>query len=91
MGHEMQKTRPCLVISPNEMNTSIGTVIIATMTTKSHSYPTRVELGFNGKRGWVVPDQIRSVDKNRLLKKLGEIEAATMRNVKNVLREMLVA
>ncbi len=89
-GHEIQKTRPCLVISPDEMNRSIGTVIIAPMTTKSHSYPTRVELEFQEKHGWIVLDQIRTVDKTRLIKRLGKIEKPIIQNVKNVLREMLV-
>lgn len=89
-GHEMQKTRPCLVISPNEMNRNIGTVIIAPMTTKSHEYPTRVKLEFDGKRGWIVLDQIRTVDKTRLVKKLGKIERKNIKNVKDTLREMLV-
>jgi len=89
-GHELQKTRPCLIISPDEMNRNIGTVIIAPMTTKSHNYPTRVELEFQGKNGWIVLDQIRTVDKSRLLKKLGTIEEKTIQEVKNVLREMLV-
>jgi mRNA interferase MazF len=89
-GHELQKTRPCLIISPDEMNRNIGTVIIAPMTTKSHNYPTRVELEFQGKNGWIVLDQIRTVDKTRLIKKLGKIEERTIQEVKNVLREMLV-
>lgn len=89
-GLELQKTRPCLIISPDEMNRNIGTVIIAPMTTKSHNYPTRVELEFQGKNGWIVLDQIRTVDKTRLIKKLGKIEERTIQEVKNVLREMLV-
>jgi mRNA interferase MazF len=89
-GHELQKTRPCLIISPDEMNRNIGTVIIAPMTTKSHNYPTRVELEFQGKNGWIVLDQIRTVDKTRLIKKVGKIEERTIQEVKNVLREMLV-
>lgn len=89
-GHELQKTRPCLVISPNEMNTTIGTVIIAPMTTKSHNYPTRVALTFQGKDGWIVLDQIRTVDKTRLIKKLGKIEKEQIQKIKDILREMLV-
>lgn len=89
-GHELQKTRPCLVISPNEMNKTIGTVIIAPMTTKSNDYPTRVGLGFQGKRGWIVLDQIRTVDKSRLIKKLGVIKSKEIQKVKGILREMLV-
>lgn len=74
VGHEIQKTRPAVVISPNEMNRHVSTVIIAPMTTKSRAYPTRVPCTFEGKVGWVVLDQIRTVDKVRLVSKLGEME-----------------
>lgn len=90
IGHEIQKTRPCVIISPNEMNHHIGTVIVAPMTTKSHEYPTRISLKFQGKEGWIILDQLRTIDKVRLVKKLGNIEAKTVRKVKEVLREMLV-
>ena len=89
-GHEIQKTRPCLVISPNEMNRHLQTVMIAPMTTKSHDYPTRVPLTFARKRGWIVLDQIRTVDRRRLVKDLGKIESRTVSKVKAVLNEMLV-
>jgi len=89
-GHEIQKTRPCLVISPNEMNSAIGTVIIAPMTTKSHDYPTRVTVNFQNKRGWIVLDQIRTVDKTRLIKKMGRLGDAEVLRTKDILREMLV-
>lgn len=89
-GHEIQKTRPCLVVSPNEMNRAIGTVIVAPMTTKSRDYPTRVGLEFQEKRGWIVLDQIRTVDKTRLVKKLGRIADQKIEQVKDILREMLV-
>ena len=89
-GHEIQKTRPCLVISPNEMNHSISTVIVAPMTTKSHPFPTRIELEFNKKNGWIVLDQIRTIDKKRLIKKMGKIEKRQIQEVKDILKEMLV-
>ncbi|TVQ41525.1 MAG: type II toxin-antitoxin system PemK/MazF family toxin [Spirochaetaceae bacterium] len=89
-GHEIRKTRPCLVVSPNEMNRAIGTVIVAPMTTKSRNYPTRVGLRFQGKQGWVVLDQIRTIDKARLVKKLGRITDHEIEQVKEILREMLV-
>jgi len=73
-GHEIQKTRPCLIISPNEMNHNISTVIVAPMTTKSHPFPTRVEVKFSGKKGWIILDQIRTFDKSRLVKRMGKIE-----------------
>jgi len=89
-GHEIQKTRPCVVISPNEMNHQLGTVLIAPMTTKSHQYPTRVEVLFDSKKGWIVLDQIRTIDKSRLVKKLGTIEHPEIRNIKHILKLMLV-
>ncbi|MGO9377236.1 MAG: type II toxin-antitoxin system PemK/MazF family toxin [Dissulfurispiraceae bacterium] len=90
MGHEIKKTRPCLVISPDEMNDNLQTVIIAPMTTKSHAYPSRVDVSFQGKKGWIVLDQIRTVDKRRLVKNLGVIDGRTINKVKTVIQEMLV-
>lgn len=76
-GSEIRKTRPCLVIAPDEMNRHIRTVIIAPMTTRGRGYPTRVACTFEGKTGEVVLDQIRTVDKARLVKRLGQIDKAT--------------
>ena len=90
IGHEIQKTRPCLVISPDEMNSNIRTVIIAPMTTKSHEYPTRIPVRFDKKSGWIVLDQIRTVDKSRLAKKLGRISDKEIAAVKDVIKQMLV-
>ena len=90
VGHEIKKTRPCLVISPNEMNHNIDTAIIAPMTTKSHAYPTRVKVKFDNKDGWIVLDQIRTVDKIRLVKQLGKISKKEIAGVKKVIKEMLV-
>jgi len=90
VGNEIQKTRPCVVISPDEMNRHIGTVIIAPMTTKSHDYPTRVPVTFQRKSGWIVLDQIRTVDKRRLTRRLGKINRSTIDRIKSVLMEMLV-
>src|SRR5574344_2293367 len=89
-GHEIKKTRPCLIISPDEMNHNIGTVIIAPMTTKSHDYPPRIPINFENKDGWIVLDQIRTVDKTRLVKKLGIIKKEQIIQVKKVIKEMLV-
>ena len=88
--HEIKKTSPCLVISPNEMNENIRTFIIAPMTTKSHNYPTRIKVSFNGKTAWIVLDQIRTIDKQRLVKKLGRIRDDVILSVKAAIREMLV-
>jgi mRNA interferase MazF len=90
IGHEIKKTRPCVIISPDEMNQNISTIIIAPMTTKSHAYPTRVPLTFQGKKGWIVLDQIRAIDKKRITKKLGKITTNKIAEVKNVINEMLV-
>ncbi len=88
MGSEIRKTRPCLVISPNEMNAHISTVIIAPMTTRGREYPTRVNCRFQGKDGQVVLDQIRTVDQRRLVRRLGKIDDETKRAVLSVLAEM---
>lgn len=89
-GHEIQITRPCLVISPNEMNHAISTIIIAPLTTKSHPFPTRIEVNFNNKTGWIVLDQIRTIDKTRLIKKMGKIDKKRIEMVKSILQEMLI-
>jgi mRNA interferase MazF len=88
IGSEIQKTRPCLVISPDEMNRFIKTVIVAPMTSKGTTYPTRVACRFQGKQGQVALDQIRTVDKIRLIKKLGRIDKQTQTEVLSILGEM---
>jgi mRNA interferase MazF len=88
MGSEIKKTRPCLIISPDEMNRWIRTVIVAPMTTKGQPYPTRVACRFQKKEGQVVLDQMRTVDKIRLVKKLGRISEAIQAEVLAVLAEM---
>jgi mRNA interferase MazF len=88
IGREIKKTRPCLVISPDEMNQYIATAIIASMTTKGRSYPTRVPCQFQGKDGQIVPDQIRTVDQTRLVKRLGQIVTVTQKAVLSLLAEM---
>jgi len=87
-GSEIQKTRPCLIISPDEMNRHIRTVIIAPITSTIKNYPTRVTTTFQGKKGQIVLDQIRTVDKTRLIKKLGSISSAAEKKVLGVLQEM---
>ena len=86
--YEINKTRPCLVISPDEMNRWIRTVIIAPMSTKGQPYPTRVPSEFQGKEGQIVLDQIRTVDKTRLVRRLGSIDEATGRQALAALVEM---
>lgn len=88
VSSEIKKTRPCVIISPNEMNRYIRTVIIAPMTSKGNDYPSRVPLTFQNKKGQVVLDQIRTVDKARLVKKLGSLTATTAKMVSDRLTEM---
>jgi len=88
IGSEIKKTRPCLVISPDEMNRWIRTVIVAPMTTKGRSYPTRVSCQFQGKEGQVALDQIRTVDKFRLIKKLGRLNEKEQDEALAILAEM---
>lgn len=87
-GSEIKKTRPCLVISPDEMNRNIRTVIIAPLTSVIRKYPSRVNLTFQKKKGQIVLDQIRTVDKQRLIKKLGSANTSTQAKALDVLREM---
>jgi len=87
-GREIRKTRPCVIISPDEMNRHIGTVIVAPMTTKGRAYPTRVSLRFQKRSGQIVLDQLRTVDRSRLVKRAGRIDEATARKVLGLLGEM---
>ncbi len=87
-GREIRKTRPGLIISPDEMNHTIDTVMVAPMTTKGRAYPTRVPVRFQGKRGYLVLDQIRTVDKKRLVRRLGKVKPPTSHKVLAVLSEM---
>ena len=90
IGHEIKKVRPCAVISPDEMNRHIQTVIIAPMTSQSHTYPSRIPVRFQRKNGWIVLDQLRTVDKRRLIRKLGHLNQKTIRRIKALIKEMLV-
>jgi len=85
---EIQKTRPCLIISPDEMNRHIRTVIVAPMTTAGKDYPTRISCKFKKKKGQIVLDQIRTIDKTRLAKKLGSINPETQLEVISVLQRL---
>lgn len=88
VGSEIQKTRPCLVVSPDEMNENIRTVIIAPMTSAKKEYPTRVSCRFRKKAGQIVLDQIRTIDKSRLIKRLGTIDSNSQLDVVSVLQRM---
>jgi mRNA interferase MazF len=87
-GSEIQKARPCLVISPNEINRHMNTAIVAPLTTNKKQYPTRIPVNFEGKEGYVVLDQIRTVSKQRFVKKLGVIEVSEQKAVLAALAEM---
>lgn len=88
VGSEIRKTRPCLVISPDEMNRWIRTLIVAPMTTKGQSYPTRVPCEFRGQQGQIVLDQVRTIDRSRIVQRLDPITSDTQRQVLTVLAEL---
>lgn len=88
IGSEIKKSRPCIVISPNEMNRHIATVIIAPLTSKGKDYPSRVPCTFKGRKGQIVLDQIRTVDKTRLVRKMGTVDQKTQEKVLAILAEM---
>ncbi len=90
IGSEMKKTRPCVIISPNEMNKYLQTIIIAPVTGSSKSYPTRVILKNSKVKGWIVLDQIRTTDRQRVIKALAVLTEKEILNVKSVIREIFV-
>ena len=90
IGNEIKKTRPCVIISPDEMNKYLRTVVIAPMTTSSKNYPTRVEIKHDNKIGWIVLDQIRTIDKQRIVKELGKLSKPEIKEVKAIIREAYV-
>ena len=89
-GSEINKTRPCVIISPNEMNTFLKTIIVAPMTTSSKNYPTRIEIKHHNKIGWIVVDQIRTIDKTRIVKRLGKMSKPEIKELKSVIKETFV-
>ncbi len=90
IGSGIKKTRPCVVISPDEMNKYLRTVVIAPMTTSSKDYPTRVEIKHDNKISWIVLDQVRTIDKQRIIKELGKLSRPEIKKVKEVLKETYV-
>jgi len=87
-GHEIEKTRPCVVVSPDEMNQYVRTVIVAPLTSAGHAYPTRIAVRFQGRSGRIALDQIRAVDRRRLVRRLGRVSASTADNVLDALRRL---
>ncbi|MCL9981242.1 MAG: type II toxin-antitoxin system PemK/MazF family toxin [Bacteroidia bacterium] len=90
LGSEIQKTRPCVVISPNEMNDHLRTIVIAPMTSKSKKYPTRVKINHNNQEGWIVIDQLRTIDKIRIVKTFDSLHENEIKECKRVIRETFV-
>jgi mRNA interferase MazF len=87
-GGEIQKTRPCVVVSPDELNSYLRTFIVAPLTTGGHPYPFRVPCRFEGRAGYVVIDQIRTVDRERLVRRLGKLSPSTLGRILAILQEM---
>lgn len=90
IGSEIKKTRPCVIISPDEMNKHLNTVITAPMTSQSKKYPTRIEVKHDNKIGWIVLDQIRTIDKQRIVKALDKLTDSEIEQVKMTIKELLV-
>ena len=90
IGSEIKKTRPCVIISPNEMNKYLRTIIVAPMTTTSRKYPTRVEVKHDTKIGWIAVDQVRTIDKQRIIKVLGRLSTPETKELKLVIKETFV-
>jgi len=90
IGSEIKKTRPCLIVSPDEMNKYLRTIVVAPMTTKSRKYPTRIEVKHDKETGWIVLDQIRTIDKQRVIKVLGSVSKTEIKKVKAIIKETFV-
>ncbi len=87
-GREIRKTRPCVIVSPDELNDHLSTFIVAPMTTGGHPYPFRIPCRFQGKDGFIVLDQLRTVDRHRMVRRLGKVHSTTLQKVLGVLVEM---
>ncbi len=90
IGSEIKTTRPCVIISPNEMNKYLRTIVISPMTTKSKKYPTRIEVKHERKIGWIVLDQIRTIDKQRIVKTLGRLSKPEIKELKAIMKETFI-
>jgi len=90
IGSEIKKTRPCVIISPNEMNKYLNTIILAPMTSNLNQYPTRVSVEHDGKKGMIAIDQIRTIDKSRIIKVLGKLSKTEIKTCKEVMKETFV-
>ena len=90
LGSEIQKTRPCIIVSPNEMNQYLKTIVICPMTTSTKKYPTRVAVNHDGKKGMIIIDQIRTIDKSRIVKVFGKLSKTEIKLCKEVIKETFV-
>lgn len=90
IGSEIKKRKPCVIISPNEMNKYLRTVVISPMTTKSKKYPTRIEVKHDQKTAWIVLDQIRTIDKQRIIKSLDRLSKPEIKKLKAILKETYI-
>ncbi len=90
VGSEIKKKRPCVIISPNEMNKHLATIVVCPITSQSRNYPTRVSFNLEEQENWVVIDQIRTIDKSRITKTIGNLDEETIERVKNVIKEAYV-
>jgi mRNA interferase MazF len=90
IGSEIRKTRPCVIVSPDEMNQYLQTIVIAPMTSSSKPYPTRVEIKHNKTKGWIVIDQIRTIDRQRIVKVLGALVEKEIKQTKAIIKETFV-
>jgi len=90
IGSEIKKTRPCVIISPDEMNKYLDTVVIAPITSQSKNYPSRILINLEGNENWVVIDQLRTIDKSRLTKKIGKLSQKEIASIKHVIKETFV-
>jgi mRNA interferase MazF len=90
VGSEIKKKRPCLIVSPNEMNQHLATIVVCPITSQSKNYPTRVRFELEGEANWIVIEQIRTIDKSRITKTIGHLDDETIAQVKEVVREAYV-
>lgn len=90
LGSEIQKTRPCVIISPNEMNKHLNTIVVSPMTSNLKEYPTRIPVNYQDKKGMIAIDQIRTIDKRRIIKQLGKLSSAEIKMTKEVIKETFV-
>jgi len=90
VGREIKKTRPCVIISPDEMNKYLDTIVVAPVTSQSKNYPTRIMIDLEGQENWVVIDQIRTIDKSRLTKNIGSLSKKEITSIKHFIRETFV-